>query len=160
MSDWRKGVSLKEAASRAEVVVVATPGRPDHRVQRITITPGGGPPTEKYPDFGRVLYRYRIEEILWSEEARGLPVAGKEIEIDSASWGYDFTVHKKRYLEGVNKITIHESYEPAGTAGEGASDPRRILFLARLGKGWSFVSDISAEPLAMRPAVEKLLASR
>jgi hypothetical protein len=160
MSDWREPVTLEEAARRAEVVLVATPGRPDHRVQRISITPGGGPPTEKYPDFGRVLYRYRVEEVLWSKGSRELPRPGTEIEIDSASWGYDFTVHKKRHLEGVNKITIHEDYQPSGAAEEGAEDPRRILFLNRWGKGWAFVCDISAEPLAMRPAVKKLLASR
>jgi hypothetical protein len=147
MSGRLEPVTLEEAMARTEAVVVARPLEPEIRRIEIPLTPDG-----KHPPFGRILYRFRVEEVLKGELA-----AGEEIEVDNPSWGYDLVVHRKRYLEGVNKITIHESYESSITNEELKADPRRILLLGKSDEGWEFTCRGSSESLRRLPDVRRLL---
>src|SRR5262245_48216355 len=143
MSDHLQTVALKEVAGRAEAVLVVTPARPPQRNEVIDITPKGEAPLkEKYPSFRRYFYRFRVEELLFAVSPEGRPKVGEVVEVDRASYGYDLKVHKLRYLDGVNKITMHESYEPSASPGEGA----QILFVSRSPmETWAFACDISLE---------------
>src|SRR5688572_6233482 len=133
--------------ARSEAVVVARPLDPPHRFVDIPISPDGA-----HPSFRRILYRYRVEEVL-----QGKVEAGSGIEVDNPAWGYDLTVHKKRYLEGVNKITIHEAYESSLTQEDLKADPRQILLLNQTQEGWEFTCPGSIEPLRLQPEIERRL---
>lgn len=155
MSGVVESVSLEQALAVANTVVVASPAKPPERVVMISITPGGGPPSEKYPAFRRVIDRYRIEEVL-----RGDAGAGSEIEVDQNSGGVTLDAHRLYHVEKVNKILQHLEYETSLTEADLRSDARRILLLYKTGDGWRYACGMSVEPLRLRPKIEKLLASR
>jgi hypothetical protein len=147
MSGHLDRVTLEEAMARTQAVVVARPLEPEIRRIEIPLAPDGA-----HPPFGRIRHRFRVAEVL-----KGKLAAGEEIEVDNPSWGYDLIVHKKRYLEGVNKITIHESYESSITSEELRADPRRILLLNKTDEGWEFTCPGSSESLRRLPDVRRLM---
>ena len=153
MSDHHRSVGLEDVIFRVELAIVATPARPKHRWEKVEIKS-----SKECPPFGRNLYRFRVKEIVWARRGVTPPKVGEVIEVDSASYGYDLTVHKKYYLENIRKITLHEVYEPSAGEGEAAKDSRRIVLLDRLDPGWSFACDQSAEPLSARARIEDLLS--
>lgn len=155
MSGVVETVTLEQAITLANVVMVASPAKPPERIVMISITPGGGPPSEEDPAFRQVIDRYRIEEVL-----RGDASAGSEIEVNQDSGGVTLDAHRLNHVERVNKILQHLEYETSLTEPDLRSDARRILLLRKVGDGWMYACGMSVEPLRLRGKIEKLLASR
>jgi hypothetical protein len=155
MSDHVKRVPLERLVESAQLVIVARPAEPPEREERIDITPPGSEPSADFPPFIRVRRRFVVEEILHSKGRDDTPAPGDVIEVDAASHEYDLGVHRKRYVENVSRITIHEIYDPEELPGN-LSSPR-LVFLRRRGDGWSFAVDPGEEGLGLRSRVEKFL---
>lgn len=144
MSGRRVVVPLEETIARSDAVVVAVPADPPERVIEISVAP-------QLPAYPRRLHRYRIEEVLFGNQA-----PGAEIEVDRGSWGYFLEAHKLRHLKQINKILLYETYESTLTGEE--PDPRRILLIKEGSDGaWEFACEMSLEPAGMRSRIEKLL---
>jgi hypothetical protein len=169
MSDYRKKVLLGHLIKFSELMIVARPAEPPEMEEQIDITPPGSEPSEAFPPFIRVRRRFVVEEILHPKRDKhppppGLmmtpditPALGHVIEVDSASYDYDLGVHRKRYVEHVHKITIHEIYDPEDLPENLSSS--RLVFLKRRGECWSFTHNPGEEGLGLRAWVEKFLES-
>ena len=155
MSGVEEPATLEQAISLADTVVVALPSDPPTRFVQVSITPGGGPPSEKYPAFGETLLRYRIEEVL-SGDAK----VGAEIEVKPNSGGVTLEAHRLYHVKGVRKILMHLEYETSLTKDDEKGNARRILLLRRAEPGWIFAYGKSIEPVRLRPKIEKLLAAK
>jgi hypothetical protein len=167
MSDYLKKVPLERLVEFSQLVIVARPAEPPEREEPIDITPAGSEPSAAFPPFIRVRRRFVVEEILQPKGGKrppplrltmtrhAIPVLGDVIEVDSASHDYDLGVHRKRYVEDVHKITIHEVYDPEDLPEKLFSS--RLVFLRRRGEGWSFAFDSGEEGLGLRARVEKVL---
>jgi hypothetical protein len=153
MSDHLKAVPLEHLVEFSQLVIVARPAEPREREELIDITPPDRERSPAFPPFLRLLRRFVVEAILWSEDAD--PAPGAVIEVDSASHDYDLGVHRKRFAENVSRITLHERYEPEEMPEPLSSS--RLVFLRRRGDGWSFAVDPGEEGLGLRARVEKLL---
>lgn len=146
--------TLEQTLPRTNVVVVATPADPPHRFEEISITPGGGPPTEEYPAFRRQFLRYRVDEVLFGDAP-----TGDVIEVERSS-GVTLGAHELYHVKKVSKILAYEEYETSLTDKDVEKDPRRILLLYRFPTSWKWAVDGSEEPLRFRKKIEKLLAAR
>ena len=167
MSDYLKKVPLERLVQFSQLVIVARPAEPPEIEEQIDITPPGSEPSADFPPFIRVRRRFVVEEILQPKSDQrppplGLtrtrdatPALGDVIEVDSVSHDYDLGVHRKRYVEHVHKITIHERYDPEDLPEKLSSS--RLVFLRRAGESWSFAFDPGEEGLALRARVEKFL---
>lgn len=155
MSGVVEPATLEQAIALANAVVVAVPADPPESVVMVSITPGGGPPTEKYPAFRQVFHRYRIEDVLHGD-AR----AGSVIEVLPNSGGVTLDEHRLYHVENVHKILMHLEYQTSLTKEDVRGDPRRILLLNKISAGWMYAYGESVEPVRLRPRIEKLLASR
>jgi hypothetical protein len=139
-------VSLEEIVRRSASVVTARAADPACRVEAIEIGPG-------HPPFEWRHHRFRVDEVLLAGEAA--PQPGETIEVSEADVEYNLGMHRKRELEGVNKIALWHRYEP-----EDPANPQKLLFLARRREGWRFTADDGAEGARVRPRVETLLRAR
>ena len=146
--------TLEETIPRVNVVVVATPADPPYRFDEISITPGGGPPTEQYPAFRKQFLRYRVDEVLFGEAQ-----AGAVIEVERSS-GVTLAAHELYYVKKVSKILPYEEYETSLTGKDVEKDPRRILLLYRFPAAWKWAVDGSEEPMRLRKKIEKLLVGK
>jgi hypothetical protein len=167
MSDHLNKVPLERLVEFSQLVIVARPAEPPEMEEQIDITPPGSEPSAAFPPFIRVRRRFVVEEILQPRSSErppppGLtmtrdatPALGDVIEVDSASHDYDLGVHRKRYVENVNRITIHETYDPEDLPEKHSSS--RLVFLRRRGECWSFAFDPGEEGLRLRARVEKFL---
>jgi hypothetical protein len=165
MSNFLKKVPLERLVESSELVIVARPAEPPARQEPIDIAPPGSEPSAAFPPFIRVRRRFVVEEILQAKGDKrpppvgvtraAIPALGDVIEVDSASHDYDLGVHRKRYVENVHKITIHERYDPEDLPEKLSSS--RLVFLRHRGEGWSFAFDSGEEGLGHRARVEKVL---
>ena len=167
MSDHLKKVPLERLVEFSQLVIVARPAEPPEIEEQIDITPPGSEPSAAFPPFIRVRRRFVVEEILHPNSgklpplpgvtmARNVtPAPGDVIEVDSATHDYDLGVHLKRYVENVNRITLHEMYDPEDPPANPSSS--RLVFLRRRDECWTFAFDPGEEGLGLRARVEKFL---
>jgi hypothetical protein len=141
-----EAVSLEEIVRRSRSVVTARAADPAIRVETIEIGPG-------HPPFDWNHFRFRVEEVLLAGEPAPRP--GETIEVSEADAEYNLGMHRKRHLEGVNKIALFHRYTP-----EDPENPLKLLFLARGRDGWRFTADEGAEGIRLRSQVETLLSGR
>jgi hypothetical protein len=169
MSGRVEKVSLERLVDASGLVIVARPAAPPEREEPIDITPPGKNPSSAFPPFLRVQRRYRVLEILFSETRSGkflappgevrqddTPAPGELIEVDAEAYEYELGVHRKRYLDRIDKITIREVYDPEEVP-EKSSGPRLVFLQRRGGKGWRFAVDPGEEGIGLRDRVETLL---
>jgi hypothetical protein len=169
MSNYLKKVTFKCLVEFSELVIVARPAEPPEMEEEIDITPPGSEPSAALPPFIRVRRRFVVEEILQPKSRKpppppsvrltmtrdATPALGDVIEVDSASHDKDLGEHRKRYVEKVDKIMIHERYDPEDLPEKRSSS--RLVFLRRRGECWSFAYDPGEEGLGLRARVEKFL---
>ena len=148
MSGRVDAVTLEAVVRRAELVVLAAPS--GSVLESVPI----GPDPAAHPPFQHRVSRFVVEEVLHGGSRSRAPARGAVIEVERADLDYDLTVHKKRHLEGVNKITLHERYSPSKELDEAA---RRILFLVPSGARWAFAVDGAFESEGLRAKVVRLL---
>jgi hypothetical protein len=148
-------MTLAEVAAESSLVVVVTPADPPSRESSVDITPDGEKPSPKWPPYARHLTRWLVKEVLYDPER--LTKAGTTIEVDRGNASSWLTIHRKRYLEGVNKIALIPTYEPHGAA---TKEPERIALLLKTELGFEYVAATSQETLAAKAEIVKLLAGR
>lgn len=153
-SQAREEVDLQTVVQAATAVVLAVPATPSQRSEAIAITPPGKrPDPEKYPPYVRRWQRWRVQEVL-----AGPPtLAGQVLEVDEAHWQMQLNVHRRYYLEGVNKIPIYQAYSPSYRAGQPPGDPARIVMLAGKPGAWRMAADNALESPQQRPQVQAAL---
>lgn len=145
-------VSLATVVAASRLVVLARPASPPFRMVTVDITPKGKAPGAKAPPFEYRVQRWVVEELLTpSDEVK----PGDTIEVSPADWQYRLTIHRKRHLEGVNKIGLYEVYHPSSLP---QGEPSRILFLEAEGQAWRFTYAGALEGPSRRAEVQKLLS--
>ena len=159
MSRRVRVASLEEVLQKTQVVLCAALANPSYRLESIPIAPKQEASPERFPAFTRCICRYLVEEVISSSSSK-TPKPGEEIEVSGPAWRYELAIYKKRYLEGLNKITLHTEYRPTGSDGALDND-KLILFLRYQSRdGWTFAYPNSVEHPQLRPKVEALLQQR
>lgn len=171
-------IELAEVVEWSDVIVIALPADPPHRIELVSILPPGSvfagknePPfhdgfeydpemaeagrlDRNYPPYSRYWGRFTVREVLKG----AAPGAGAIIESRGADDGTHLGGHRLYYIQGIGESPICETY--ASTDPPGPGDPH-ILFLRTLadGAGYEFVAAGSVEGLARRADVEALIAT-
>jgi len=172
-----EGIELPEIVEWSKLIVIATPADPDHRIEKVSILPKGsqfegkndppyapeaeydpatpeaGRPDVNYPPYSRHWRIFDVHEVLKGDPA----VAGTRIEARGSDDDVHLGSHCLYYIQGIGESPIVEAYQPTGRPGK---TDVRILFLYVLedGSGCEFVAEGAEEVVAMRGAVEALIA--
>ncbi len=153
-SQGREDMPLEVVLEASSAVVLAVPATPSQRVDAIDITPNGKhPDPEKYPPYKRHRQRWLVQEVLLGAPA----LVGQVLELDAAEWQMHLDVHRRYYVEGVNKIPIYREYSPSYPYDRPPKEPARIVMLMGGPGTWQFTADNSVESVRERPRVEAAL---
>lgn len=148
-------ISLAEVVNRSDLVLLAEQATPPISWEKIPITPDGGQPdSKKYPPFKRHRERFVVREVL-KGDAR---LSGKTLEVDAANWAEDLELHRKYYIDNINKTPAYQSYEPSSRGAHEAK--RKILFLRENDGAYALTVLFAFEVEAMKSAVAELIAAK